>query len=523
LAITPVITPKLGHVSMQVSGGLLGTNPVTDSTGQPLLIKGGTEKYTVRMEDDREEVIDDYDPSDPDKRKQLFRVKLEERSRPVLYTLDESGELTFLNDPQAISDLLRQHVAELAHRLEQRNVPRYNMQPESWEWQVMGPLSQGRYLPGRQETGLTNPQKHFAIALGRLLLADRSGFMNGEMGLGKTTISLAVVEYLQTSLERQGSQKSAYPALVVGPGIVTGDENWPKEIREVIPGATSRVIDATVRPVPKPAKLADWAKSMGLVLGESCFEGLSGKQALDEIIACVQAQGKPLDELQVKALRQTLKSAERQPPRRRKGSTTANLLDARIGGFLWLGAGEFHRDPNHARETARRYSLVQFIREYQAGLLPEKSFAILSYETAKLGAGRVPAMGRKRILGVDEEGEKEVQEVCTCPHCGAIVSTEYDDAGQPVLYKAITPGKKANQFIGTRRRVCQAPTPKWAWNPEIQEHEWQAVDADGRMLVCGSPLYQETKIRREAAARYVQRKAKNFFPVLLIDEIHGAL
>jgi hypothetical protein len=184
LAITPVITPKLGHVSMQVSGGLLGTNPVTDPTGRPLLIKGGTEKYTVRVADDREEVIDDFDPSDPDKRKQLFRVKLEERSRPVLYTLDENGELTFLNNPQSISDLLRQHVAELAHRLEQRNVPRYNMQPESWEWQVMGPLSQGRHLPGRQETGLTNPQKHFAIALGRLLLDDRSGFMNGEMGLG---------------------------------------------------------------------------------------------------------------------------------------------------------------------------------------------------------------------------------------------------------------------------------------------------------------------------------------------------
>ncbi len=184
LAITPVITPKLGHVSMQVSGGLLGTNPVTDPTGRPLLIKGGTEKYTVRVEDDREEVIDDFDPSDPDKRKQLFRVKLEERSRPVLYTLDESGELIFLNDPQAISDLLRQHVAELAHRLEQRNIPRYNMQPESWEWQVMRPLSQGRHLPGRRETGLTNPQKHFAIALGRLLLADRSGFINGEMGLG---------------------------------------------------------------------------------------------------------------------------------------------------------------------------------------------------------------------------------------------------------------------------------------------------------------------------------------------------
>ena len=42
------------------------------------------------------------------------------------------------------------------------------------------------------------------------------------------------------------------------------------------------------------------------------------------------------------------------------------------------------------------------------------------------------------------------------------------------------------------------------------------VDADGRTLVCDAPLYQETGIRREAAARYVQRKAKNFFPVFLM-------
>jgi len=128
--ITPAITPKLGHISMQVSGGLLGTNPVTDPEGQPLLIKGGTEKYTVpavslgdtvRVEDDREEILEDFDPSDPEKCKKLFRVKLEERSRPVLYTLNESGDLTFLNDPQAISNLLRQHVTELARRLEKRN------------------------------------------------------------------------------------------------------------------------------------------------------------------------------------------------------------------------------------------------------------------------------------------------------------------------------------------------------------------------------------------------------------------
>ncbi len=85
----------------------------------------------------------------------------------------------------------------------------------------MSPLSKGRHLAGRRETGLTDPQRHFAIALGRLLLADGSGFMNGEMGMGKTTVSLAVVEYLRTAFERKGSHQPAYPRLNGGLPLVT--------------------------------------------------------------------------------------------------------------------------------------------------------------------------------------------------------------------------------------------------------------------------------------------------------------
>jgi hypothetical protein len=65
-----------------------------------------------------------------------------------------------------------------------RNVPRYDLKPQAWEWQVFDPLSQGRYLPGRKETGLTDFQKHLSVALGRLLLATGSGLVNAEMGSG---------------------------------------------------------------------------------------------------------------------------------------------------------------------------------------------------------------------------------------------------------------------------------------------------------------------------------------------------
>ncbi|MFH1632804.1 MAG: hypothetical protein ABIG63_02185 [Chloroflexota bacterium] len=182
--ITPAITPKLGHISMQVSGGLRGTNLIADPNGQPLLIKGGMEKYKVRVDRDGDEDEIDYKPNDPDSRKKLFRVRVEQRARPTLYTLNAEGDMVFLNDANSISEVLRQNVGTLAKTLEERNVPRYDMKPEKWEWDVMTPLSRGRYLPGRDEDGLTAPQKHVAIALGRLLLSVRSGFENGEMGVG---------------------------------------------------------------------------------------------------------------------------------------------------------------------------------------------------------------------------------------------------------------------------------------------------------------------------------------------------
>ena len=87
-------------------------------------------------------------------------------------------------------------------------------------------------------------------------------------------------------------------------------------------------------------------------------------------------------------------------------------------GWAWTSAGM----KRIARELAGEYSLAQFVREYQAGVLPEKSFAILSFETAKLGAGRVPGLAYRpmRVERASEETEAawtEIITVCACPHC----------------------------------------------------------------------------------------------------------
>jgi hypothetical protein len=218
------------------------------------------------------------------------------------------------------------------------------------------------------------------------------------MGAGKSTISLGVAEYLTSAFARQGSTKTAYPILIVGPGIVTGDQNWPKETREVVPGAIPKVIESTARPVPKPAKVVDWLESIGVKLDNEdaggkghCFEGLSAKAAWKAIVEEANKQGKlagPDNRRARFALWHTLQHGEKHAPRKRQGAEKPNLLDTRIGGFAWLGLGELARDKTHQAEMHHRYSLAQFVDEYKRGELPQKSVAILSYETAKLGSGR---------------------------------------------------------------------------------------------------------------------------------------
>jgi len=82
-------------------------------------------------------------------------------------------------------------------------------------------------LPGQVEAGLLPTQKHAAIAVARAIRQHRNANLQGEMGLGKTTIALAVIDLLD-----------AYPALILCPPHLV--PKWIREAEEVIPGAKGR-------------------------------------------------------------------------------------------------------------------------------------------------------------------------------------------------------------------------------------------------------------------------------------------
>lgn len=176
---TPAMTPKVGHITSQVLAGIHGTNIVVNETGAPLALKGFLVKKTTRrvQEDDSEE--------DREKRARSIATVTESESFESFFSvLDSRGHLRSVSDPLEIGRMMETYIPQLASAIARRNVPRYDMNPESWEWEVFSSLSKGRLLPGRTEAGLTAFQKHLAVAMGRLLLATRSGFINAEMGSG---------------------------------------------------------------------------------------------------------------------------------------------------------------------------------------------------------------------------------------------------------------------------------------------------------------------------------------------------
>jgi len=523
LVIEPAMEPKKGHIAMQVSGGLLGTNLLNDQ-GRVILLKGSVIKRSVtkKVVQPVDEEGAEPQPEEDDDKEHMNKVEMEERFYTSMAVLSEAGELTITEDVSEVKELLVKHVAQLADVVQARNQPRYSMNPKPWEWAIFDNLSRSRQLPGRNETGLTDFQKHLTVAMGRLCLADGAGFINAEMGSGKTTIGISIAEYLSAAKTRK-NKAPVYPVLVVGPGIVTGKENWPKEIPEVIPGAKARVIEVGAKAAPRPMKIGQYLFSiLGLHLNKSDFEGKNAYGCLNLLKRITSEQKLRVPKAIAKAVEFSLHEAEKRKPIRRRGATHPNLLDGRIGGFLWLGL-DMPRDP--ATEDDRRYSVAQFLDEYASGVMPLKSFAILSHETAKLGPGRVPAIVERSILSSSDSIV-----VCACPICGTPLQ-DVDPKTEEKFY--ITPSN-LEEWIGAKRRFCVAPMRshndkahraeigKRIWDPDKGKHVVMVNDEHDQPHVCGSPLFSYTYYRREAAASYIAKKAKKKFGLMLMDEIHKA-
>jgi hypothetical protein len=530
--ITPAISPNLGHISMQVTAGLLGTARILHN-GSPLLLKGSLRKKTLVIQGDQIAYEMDGGVEDQDK-EHMKRVDVEERFEPVITTLAQDGTLQLITDPTEVTAALKLHITELVEIVEQRNIPLYRRDPEAWEWEAASRLSQGRAWPG-QPPGFSEPQKHVVIAGARTALARQSVFPVIEMGGGKTGMGLGIVDLLHQHGQRQGHAGSiAYPVLVAAPGMVTSDEaNWGLETPQIVAGAIAKTCRIAARPLPKPARIGEWVKTLGIPLSKEDEEKL-GDLPADILFATLQTMaqtaGVPLADSDQLVLKAALKEAEKNPPPKRPKARLPNLLDGRIGGYLWLEK-EMPRDENSAADNSGKYSLAQFMDDYKAGRLPQKSVAVISYETAKLGPGRLPAYILRSYPhqiwdNATEQFYTERRTLPCCPICGAPIAEAYDlrdgsGYGLPEQNE-IVGQHKIEEYLATNRRFCRAPQVRQVRNPDSGEWEETKFDKNGERLLCGAPLFEYSGLRRASGIALLKKKGRGFFKTAILDELHKA-
>ncbi|MEA3340542.1 MAG: DEAD/DEAH box helicase, partial [Chloroflexota bacterium] len=210
---TPVLPPKKGHISMIMSSGVRGIMRL-DKDGREMLAKGRTIKKAVTRTEENEKgskvTITTYQP------------------HSVIGTVSGDG-IQVIDEVDGLIEFMKGYGDVLAERILEDNQPLYNpLHPPAKAWAHLGTLSKNRRpLPGQAEAGMLDTQKHVAIAMARAMNACNTGLIQGEMGTGKTTVSLAVTDMMD-----------AYPALVVCPPHLV--PKWRREAEEVIPGVETR-------------------------------------------------------------------------------------------------------------------------------------------------------------------------------------------------------------------------------------------------------------------------------------------
>lgn len=214
-ALQPLMPLKKGHLAMLIAAGLLQNLVLEKETATfnrtSLLIKGRTYKVAeeVEGEDENEEVTRDRFVTE------IVAVDL------------QSGEMTRLDEPQALSEFIEQWQDVIAQKVIETFTPlyRFDLALEGERVNaILNRLSRHRRLPGRAETGLFPAQKHVATALWKRLQRANFAILVGEMGTGKTTISSAVSALLQAK---------GNPTLVLCPPHLVN--KWVREIREIVP------------------------------------------------------------------------------------------------------------------------------------------------------------------------------------------------------------------------------------------------------------------------------------------------
>ncbi|MCP4534881.1 MAG: DEAD/DEAH box helicase, partial [Delftia sp.] len=216
--IRPAMPLKKGHVAMLMSSGMMGTLRLSDEEGRPMLVKGRVAKVPQK-------VLEEIQTNKKGEKEEV--IKWRDRFVTTVAALSKAG-LSVIKDVVGLTKFMKAHGDKIANHILHAYKPLYNLTPTLAEQAVVDGLGTERKpLPGQAKAGLLPTQKHAAIAMARAIKSHGTGNLQGEMGLGKTTIGAAVADLLD-----------AYPAIIICPPHLV--PKWIREVQDVIPGAYAR-------------------------------------------------------------------------------------------------------------------------------------------------------------------------------------------------------------------------------------------------------------------------------------------
>jgi hypothetical protein len=212
----PIVKLNTGHIGHLITSGQIGVvqlpNQLTIgrvSKAKDIIVKG---TYIDAEGEEKQNVI------------------ARDHFVTTVTSLTRQGEIKTINSSDGLEQLINEYGQEIGDIVEKKYEPIYTG-PTDKEWLAMAPLMKKRLLKGRADTGLFHAQKHAAIAMKRAIDKKKWVILVGEMGVGKTPISLATA-----------SLRDQWPVLVLCPPILT--KKWAAEVPDVIPGARGFIIES---------------------------------------------------------------------------------------------------------------------------------------------------------------------------------------------------------------------------------------------------------------------------------------
>jgi hypothetical protein len=461
----PAIPLSVGHTTMLITGQETGVLDLLDDNGQRMLVKGLSRKVS------RSEAVENVDLKG---KVTSVSVREIERHEASLTVAHPDGRIEMLTDLNQVGKFMTLNATRLADAILEKNQPLYAYQPTAREWAITGKSGLGLPpLPGRAERGLFDVQRHFAIGAARVMRRHGAAIINAEPGWGKTGVGISTLDVMDK-----------WPAVVMAPGHMLW--KWFRDLaRASDPDQpiTPRVI---TRPVLKePGK---WPEIQAR-LAELGAEILSASRSQVEPVCTDDPGGRrklvirsatynnPVAKYLQKHL--TFRGVERDS-------------DGNIVRKVELEPSLRYTEGNVEVTYVDRdeYTMFDFARDYQLGLLGQKAVAVIGFDAAKYDAGDQAKSAMRynhRRIWNEAKKEWEHHRLPCCPNCGAT-------------------------YMGSTPRFCTATT--------IEKGIAEDGEVVDRRRKCGAPLFEFSRWRRTGLANLVKRKFRNFFKVYIADEVH---